>query len=131
MKALYVALCVLTTVSSAAAQDLVIANARIIVANGTVIDNGSIIVRGGRITSVSAGAPPSSAGLRIDGRGLTAMPGFIDAHRHFNTGPMEKEQMQAQLEAGYTTICFKPSQYADDPAQVGRLCRQLVGSFGA
>ena len=57
MKALYVALCVLTTVSSAAAQDLVIANARIIVANGTVIDNGSIVVRGGRITSVSAGAP--------------------------------------------------------------------------
>ena len=104
MKALYVALCVLTTVSSAAAQDLVIANARIIVANGTMIDNGSIVVRGGRITSVSAGAPPSSAGLRIDGRGLTAMPGFIDAHRHVNTGPNEKEQMQALLDAGYTTI---------------------------
>jgi alkanesulfonate monooxygenase SsuD/methylene tetrahydromethanopterin reductase-like flavin-dependent oxidoreductase (luciferase family) len=34
-----------------------------------------------------------------------------------------------QLEAGYTTICFKPSQYTDDPAQVGRLCRQLLGSF--
>jgi probable F420-dependent oxidoreductase len=36
----------------------------------------------------------------------------------------------AQLEAGYTTICFKPSQYTDEPAQVGRLCRQLVSSFG-
>jgi imidazolonepropionase-like amidohydrolase len=32
------------------------------------------------------------------------MPGFIDAHRHINTGPNEKAQMQAQLEAGYTTI---------------------------
>ena len=32
------------------------------------------------------------------------MPGFIDAHRHFNTGPNEKAQMQAQLEAGYTTL---------------------------
>jgi len=41
------------------------------------------------------------------------------------------EAIPAQLEAGYTTICFKPSQYTDDPAQVGRLCRQLVGSFGA
>jgi probable F420-dependent oxidoreductase len=40
------------------------------------------------------------------------------------------EAIPAQLEAGYTTICFKPSQYTDDPAQVGRLCRQLVGSFG-
>ena len=26
----------------------------------------------------------------------------------------------AQLEAGYTTICFKPSQFTDDPAEVGR-----------
>ena len=41
------------------------------------------------------------------------------------------EAIPAQLEAGYTTICFKPSQYTDDPAEVGRLCRQLVGSFGA
>ena len=35
---------------------------------------------------------------------MTAIPGFIDAHKHINTGPMEKEQMQALLEAGYTTI---------------------------
>jgi probable F420-dependent oxidoreductase len=40
------------------------------------------------------------------------------------------EAIPAQLEAGYTTICFKPSQYTDDPAQVGRLCRQLVASVG-
>ncbi len=32
----------------------------------------------------------------------------------------------AQLEAGYTTICFKPSQFTDDPAEVGALCRRLV-----
>jgi imidazolonepropionase-like amidohydrolase len=35
---------------------------------------------------------------------MTAMAGFIDAHRHINTGPNEKQQMQALLEAGYTTI---------------------------
>ena len=35
---------------------------------------------------------------------MTAMLGFIDAHRHINTGPDEKAQMQALLEAGYTTI---------------------------
>jgi probable F420-dependent oxidoreductase len=39
------------------------------------------------------------------------------------------EAIPAQLEAGYTTICFKPSQYTDDPADVGRLCRELVRSF--
>jgi probable F420-dependent oxidoreductase len=32
----------------------------------------------------------------------------------------------AQLDAGYTTICFKPSQFTDDPAQVRALCRRLV-----
>jgi len=41
------------------------------------------------------------------------------------------EAIPAQLDAGYTTICFKPSQYTDDPAQVGRLCRRLVASVGA
>ena len=32
------------------------------------------------------------------------MPGFIDAHKHINTGPNEKELMQSLLEAGYTTV---------------------------
>jgi imidazolonepropionase-like amidohydrolase len=84
-----------------------ITNAHIVVANGTVIDRGSIVVRAGKIVSVSAGAPPAagSPGAKIiDAKGMSAMPGFIDAHRHINTGPNEKEQMQAQLEAGYTTI---------------------------
>jgi probable F420-dependent oxidoreductase len=36
------------------------------------------------------------------------------------------EAIPRQLEAGYTTICFKPSQFTDDPAQVGDLCRRLV-----
>jgi probable F420-dependent oxidoreductase len=36
------------------------------------------------------------------------------------------EAIPAQLEAGYTTICFKPSQYTDDSEAVGSLCRRLV-----
>jgi probable F420-dependent oxidoreductase len=32
----------------------------------------------------------------------------------------------AQLEAGYTTICFKPSQFTDDPREIGPLCRRLM-----
>jgi probable F420-dependent oxidoreductase len=36
------------------------------------------------------------------------------------------EAIPAQLEAGYTTICFKPSQFTDDAADVGDLCRRLV-----
>ena len=99
----------LGSVPNLAAQDLVITNARIVVANGTVIDQGSIVIRGGRIAAVSVG-PPNAAGSQtpglqtIDARGMTAVPGFIDAHRHVNTGPNEKPQMQQLLDAGYTTI---------------------------
>jgi imidazolonepropionase-like amidohydrolase len=35
---------------------------------------------------------------------MSAVPGFIDGHRHINTGPNEKLQMQQLLDAGYTTI---------------------------
>ena len=88
----------------AAAQDVAITNARIVVGTGTVIDSGTVIVRGGKIVFVSPGAANTQGLKTIDGKGLTAMPGFIDAHKHVNTGPNEKAQMQALLEAGYTTI---------------------------
>src|SRR5437016_8308475 len=86
------------------AQDVTITNARIIGPNGTVIERGSIVVRMGKIVSVASGAPAATSGQTIDAKGMTAMPGFIDAHRHINTGPNEKAQMQALLEAGYTTV---------------------------
>lgn len=84
------------------AQDLTITNARIIVGNGTVIDNGSIVVRGRRIVSVAVGKPASTASQVIDAKGMSAMPGFIDAHKHINN--FKADQMQDLLEAGYTTI---------------------------
>jgi hypothetical protein len=31
-----------------------------------------------------------------------------------------------QAEAGFTTFCIKPSQFTDDPEDVGRLCQEIV-----
>jgi imidazolonepropionase-like amidohydrolase len=90
--------------SPSTAQDLAITNARIVVGNGQVVDSGTIIVREGKIVSASAGAAGTQGLRTIDAKGMSAVPGFIDAHKHVNTGPQEKEQMQALLEAGYTTI---------------------------
>src|SRR6266699_3231340 len=90
--------------ASLSAQDLTVTNARIIAANGTVTDRGSIVVRAGKIVSVAPGMPSAASGRTIDAKGMTSMPGFIDGHWHINTGPNEKAQMQALLEAGYTTI---------------------------
>jgi probable F420-dependent oxidoreductase len=36
------------------------------------------------------------------------------------------EAIPAQLAQGYTSICFKPSMFTDDIAEVGPLCRDLV-----
>ncbi|WP_410573114.1 hypothetical protein [Amycolatopsis sp. cmx-4-61] len=31
-----------------------------------------------------------------------------------------------RFELGFTTFCVKPSQFTDDPSDVGRLCREVV-----
>ncbi len=90
--------------SPAAAQDVAITNVRIIVGNGQVIESGTIIVRGGKIASVSAGAAPTQGLRAIDGKGMSAMPGFIDGHKHVNNGESAAAQMRSLLEAGYTTV---------------------------
>jgi enamidase len=95
----------------ARAQDLVITNARIVVGNGQVIDRGSIVVNNGRITSVTAGSATAPGGRTIDAKGMTAMAGFIDGHRHIISGNSDQwfarqaqMRMQEFLEAGYTTL---------------------------
>ena len=88
----------------AAAQDAAITNVRIIVGSGQVIESGTIIVRSGSIVTVTPGATPTQGLTVIDAKGLSAMPGFIDSHKHVNDGPDAKGQMQSLLEAGYTTV---------------------------
>lgn len=88
----------------AVAQDATVINARIAIANGVVFESGSIVVRDGRIVEVTPGAPSQRVGTVIDGRGMTAVPGFLDAHKHINTGPLEKLQMAELIEAGFTTV---------------------------
>ena len=88
MKKLLIPACLVVTgliaPGLATAQDVAITNARIIVGSGQVIESGTIIVRGGKIVSVTAGAAPTQ-GLRIiDAKGMSAMPGFIDGHKHVN-----------------------------------------------
>ncbi|MFM7693192.1 MAG: F420-dependent oxidoreductase, partial [Actinomycetota bacterium] len=36
-----------------------------------------------------------------------------------------------KLAEGYTSICFKPSQYTDDVAEVPDLCRRMVAAVDA
>jgi hypothetical protein len=36
------------------------------------------------------------------------------------------EAIPPQAAAGFTTFCIKPSQFTDDPAEVGELCREVI-----
>jgi len=107
-----VLIAVMATPGYVAAQNLAIVNARILDGKGGVIERGSVVVRDGRIVSVSAGPPPTTAGLQtIEGAERTLLPGFIDAHRHIAQGdPAEWlatraiAQMQEFLDAGFTTV---------------------------
>jgi imidazolonepropionase-like amidohydrolase len=113
MKKFLVVIGLLLLAHSASAQNLVITNARIIDGNGGVIAGGSLVVRDGKIVSVSAGAPSAvpPGAQRIDARGMTVMPGFIDAHRHIIQGDAAQwlaktgaPQMQQFLDAGFTAV---------------------------
>lgn len=102
---------VLAAAPDVAAQDLLITNARIVVGNGTVIDDGTLVVRAGRIVSVARGAAGGPGAPAIDAKGMTVMPGFIDAHRHVISGnearwfaEQSAPRMREFLEAGYTTL---------------------------
>jgi imidazolonepropionase-like amidohydrolase len=88
--------------SPAAAQDVAITNARIIAGTGQVIDSGTIVVRGGKIVSVGAGTGATQGLKIIDAKGMSAMAGFIDGHKHVNN--YNADQMKSLIEAGYTTV---------------------------
>ena len=96
--------------STAAAQDLVITNARILDA-GTDIARGSIVIEDGRIVSVAAGAATAAGKPTLDAGGRTVVPGYIDAHRHIISGDTDRwfreqsvQRMQEFLDAGFTTL---------------------------
>ncbi len=75
-----------------------------------------------RLRAAMAAAGRDSADLEMIGgiRGRFAdSTSTADVEEAFASVP-------GQLAAGYTSICFKPSMYTDDPAEVGALCRQLV-----
>jgi probable F420-dependent oxidoreductase len=63
------------------------------------------------------------------------MVGGIRGRFRSSTDPADlaeaAEAIPAQLDDGYTTICFKPSQFTDDPAEVGQVCRRLVASVSS
>ncbi|MEQ1758589.1 MAG: amidohydrolase family protein [Vicinamibacterales bacterium] len=108
--ALYTAVALCAGLAPAAAQNLVITNAHILDGKGGDIARGTVVVRDGMVASVGTAAAPNIPGARvIDARGMTVMPGFIDAHRHIGTGDTwagaeAAVRLQEFLDAGFTSV---------------------------
>ena len=75
-----------------------------------------------RLRSAMVGARRDPAELELVGgtRGR-----FADAESVADLGEA-LASIPPQLERGFTTICIKPSQFVDDPDQIGRFCRDVV-----
>jgi imidazolonepropionase-like amidohydrolase len=100
------------------AQDLVVTNARIITGTDQTIDRGSVVVGGGRIVAVAPGDAAVAAGMRVDARGMTVLPGLIDTHRHIMQSHAVEtdaelaryvddvvvDMLETLLEMGFTTV---------------------------
>ena len=82
----------------------------LIVRNATIIDGtrapryrGEIGVRGGKIVKISA-LEKANADTEIDGSGLIAAPGFIDAHTHDDRMLLSNPDMAPKASQGVTTV---------------------------
>ncbi len=103
---------------------IAIHHTRLIDGTGAVLDRATVVVRGSQIvaTGPSRTVTIPKGATRIDGRGLTVIPGLIDCHVHLCLGgepdvvaAVESEQpfytllksskhAQATVEAGFTTV---------------------------
>jgi dihydroorotase len=96
---------------------LVIAGARVIDPKNGRDEEADLVVEKGRISRVGRGASEGVAGesvRRIDGRGLWAVPGFIDLHVHLREPGQEyKEDIASGLRAaaagGFTAVACMPN----------------------
>lgn len=103
---------------------IAIHHTRLIDGSGALLESATIVIRSGRIAAVGSSRDISipRGATRVDGRGLTVLPGLIDCHVHLCLGAepdvvaaVESEspaytllksaaQAKATLEAGFTTV---------------------------
>jgi imidazolonepropionase-like amidohydrolase len=108
---------------------IAIHNTRLIDGNGQAIERATVIVRNGKIHA----AGPSRAvsiprgATRIDGRGLTVLPGLIDCHVHLCLGA-EPDVVEAIEQETPTETLLKSSQMARQTLEAGVTTVRDVGS---
>lgn len=100
------------------AQDVVIANARVVDGLGQSVERANVVIADGRIESITDRDPDVGDALVIDADGMTLMPGMINTHWHLFAGSAASSDAELEghldeavigtleniLERGVTTI---------------------------
>ena len=83
-----------------------------------------LLLTGGRIAGIAPAASGPTVDSVIDGRGLYAIPGLIDAHVHLGTGPWAERAatLEHALQGGITSVF----DLAGDARATGDLQRAVV-----
>lgn len=97
--------------------DTVIKNIRIVRPYEQSTDLMDVGIRGGKISEIAADLPSEKSDQTIEGGGLLAFPGAVDAHTHVGIyGPLEEDavtESRAAAQGGVTTMLtyFRTGQY--------------------
>ncbi|HEY3886882.1 MAG TPA: amidohydrolase family protein, partial [Vicinamibacterales bacterium] len=91
---------------------------------GRATPHQTIVVRGGRIAAIDDAAHAETADVTIDGAGLFAIPGLIDAHVHLSGRPRDAAvaDLKRALQGGVTSVF----DLAGDDRETGELARESL-----
>jgi imidazolonepropionase-like amidohydrolase len=102
---------------------------RVIDGTGTTLDRATLLVRGSKIVAIGPsrdiGIPKGA--IRIDGRGLTVMPGLIDCHVHLCLGGEPDVVAAVESESPSYTL-LKSARHAQMTVEAGITTVRDVGS---
>ncbi|MCX5724269.1 MAG: amidohydrolase family protein [Nitrospirae bacterium] len=108
---------------------IAIRSVRVIDGTGRTIERATVIIRGANIAAVGPDRdlPIPRGATKIDGRGLTLLPGLIDCHVHFCLGA-EPDVVEAIAQETPALTLLKSSQAARQTLEAGITTVRDVGS---
>ena len=110
-------------------KSVIIRSARVIDGTGRTIEQATVVIRGNRIVAVGPDRDISLPGraTKIDGRGLTVLPGLIDCHVHLCLGA-EPDVVDAITKETPSLTLLKSSRAAQQTLEAGFTTVRDVGS---
>ena len=110
-------------------KSVTIRSARVIDGTGRTIERATVVIRGNRIVAVGPDRDLSLPGkaTKIDGRGLTVLPGLIDCHVHLCLGA-EPDVVDAITKETPSLTLLKSSRAARQTLEAGFTTVRDVGS---